>query len=242
MDLFLINTVMNGVWYFFTIVFLLYRFTSFFTTMYNTMQIGFRIFNGVRRCISYWKTDVTYDEIRIDNERGTLFGRFKKRCKRMYRLLVGGSEREFQYEDHVVDIFEEHQSSYTFQPPTPQPQPLAKTSLLDRQYNERVHNECASPSNYFQSVSLHHVVTIGQSQEGVGQPQESLYYNPAEDMYASIFTKKQDVPNSRHPKPASSLSQRLENRPANVRADELFASGGLTTKFLRDPHEADRPL
>jgi len=241
MDLFLINTVMNGVWYFFTIVFLLYRFTSFFTTMYNTMQIGFRIFNGVRSCISYWKTDVTYDEIRIDNERGTFFGRLKKRCKRMYRLLVGGSD-EVHYEDHVVDIFEEHQSSYTFQPPTPQPQPLVKTSLLDRQYNERAHNEGASPSNYFQSVSLHHVVTIDQPQEGVDQPQESLYYNPAEDMYASIFTKKQDVPNSRHPKPASSLSQRLERRPTNVPADELFASGGLTTKFLRDPHETDSPL
>lgn len=241
MDLYLINTVMNGLWYFFTIVFLLYRFTTFFTHLYNTVQVCFRLFNGVRTFISYWKNNRMYDEIYIETAPPTFFGRLKKSIKRMYRFVFNNNENH--QEEHMVNIFEEHQSSNTFQPQFPQPQfpqpqESTKSSLLDKQYN----NKNGSPSNYFQSISLHPMNECVNDFE-----EESHYYNAPEDdiMHSSIFTKKKHVNNDINKYSASSLSQRLETRPLNLiknnSTSTMFESTGITTKFIKDPHENNQP-
>ncbi len=47
MDLYLFNTIINMIWYMFTILFLLYKFTSFFSYMYNFVRFCGKIWKGV---------------------------------------------------------------------------------------------------------------------------------------------------------------------------------------------------
>lgn len=46
MNLYIYNTIINTIWYIFTIVFVLYRFTSFFTYTYNFLLFCGKIWNG----------------------------------------------------------------------------------------------------------------------------------------------------------------------------------------------------
>lgn len=55
-DLYLFNTIINTVWYIFTILFVLYKFTSFFSYIYNFVRFCGKLFNG-----GYY----VYDQIRI---------------------------------------------------------------------------------------------------------------------------------------------------------------------------------
>lgn len=55
-DLYLFNTIINTIWYIFTILFVLYRFTSFFSYIYNFVRFCGKLFNGI-----YF----VYDQIRI---------------------------------------------------------------------------------------------------------------------------------------------------------------------------------
>lgn len=55
-DLYLFNTIINTIWYIFTILFLLYRFTSFFSYIYNFIRFCGKLFTGVH---------YVYDQIRI---------------------------------------------------------------------------------------------------------------------------------------------------------------------------------
>jgi hypothetical protein len=62
-DLYLFNTVINLIWYIFTIIFLLYRFTSFFNYIYNFIRFCSRLFGG----INYIYTQI---KIYINKKRG----------------------------------------------------------------------------------------------------------------------------------------------------------------------------
>lgn len=46
-DLYLFNTIVNTIWYIFTILFVLYRFTSFFSYIYNFVRFCGKLFVGV---------------------------------------------------------------------------------------------------------------------------------------------------------------------------------------------------
>lgn len=47
-DLYLFNTIINTVWYLFTILFVLYKFTSFFSYMYNFVKFCGKIFTWIK--------------------------------------------------------------------------------------------------------------------------------------------------------------------------------------------------
>jgi hypothetical protein len=55
-DLYLFNTIINTIWYIFTILFVLYRFTSFFSYIYNFVRFCGKLFSGIH---------YIYDQIRI---------------------------------------------------------------------------------------------------------------------------------------------------------------------------------
>lgn len=55
-NLYLFNTIINTIWYIFTILFVLYKFTSFFTYMYNFFKFCGKLFS--------W-TGYIYDQIKI---------------------------------------------------------------------------------------------------------------------------------------------------------------------------------
>lgn len=48
MDIYLFSAIANVVWYCFTILFLLYKFTSFFTYIYNFIIFSGKLFNGFK--------------------------------------------------------------------------------------------------------------------------------------------------------------------------------------------------
>lgn len=47
-DLYLFNTIINTIWYIFTILFVLYKFTSFFSYMYNFVKFCGKIFTWIK--------------------------------------------------------------------------------------------------------------------------------------------------------------------------------------------------
>lgn len=55
-DLYLFNTIINTIWYIFTVLFVLYKFTSFFSYIYNFFRFCGKLFNGI-----YY----VYDQIKI---------------------------------------------------------------------------------------------------------------------------------------------------------------------------------
>lgn len=78
------NTIMNTVWYIFTILFILYRFTTFFSHAYNFLRFCGKLISGGKYvcglCINYFKqkeiiqpeTEVI-DETNIDNDQIDVF-------------------------------------------------------------------------------------------------------------------------------------------------------------------------
>ena len=58
MDIYLFSAITNIVWYCFTVLFLLYKFTSFFSYIYNFIVFSGRLFNGVK-----WLGDKVYNFI-----------------------------------------------------------------------------------------------------------------------------------------------------------------------------------
>lgn len=48
----LFNTIINSIWYMFTIIFLLYKFTSFFTTAWGVMKFTGKLFYGIKSTCS----------------------------------------------------------------------------------------------------------------------------------------------------------------------------------------------
>ena len=73
MDLILINTIFNFIWYISTIVFLIYKFTSFFSWVYNCCGYITKCFKSMNRiCTKYFsfqsKSPEDLDTV-IDNSR-----------------------------------------------------------------------------------------------------------------------------------------------------------------------------
>lgn len=72
MDLYLLNTVMNALWYVFTILFLLYRFTTFFTYLYNFTRFIGKLFTGLsylsNNILSYIRKKNGYIQVNTEEE------------------------------------------------------------------------------------------------------------------------------------------------------------------------------
>ena len=98
LDLYLFNTIINAVWYVFTILFVLYKFTSFFGYIYNFIKFCSKLFNGVqyvwnqidlyvKRRRGYVHVDIETDEILLPDEnirQATLFEKCKSYLKNTY--------------------------------------------------------------------------------------------------------------------------------------------------------------
>ncbi len=52
MDLYIFNTVINTLWYVFTVLFVLYRFTSFFTYIYGFVRFCGKLWSSIKWCYS----------------------------------------------------------------------------------------------------------------------------------------------------------------------------------------------
>ena len=78
-DLYLFNTIVNTVWYIFTILFVLYKFTSFFSYIYNFFRFCGKIFTGTRYIYNYFNKNV-YRDIESQNTPKSAFQKFRETC------------------------------------------------------------------------------------------------------------------------------------------------------------------
>ena len=98
-DLYLVNTIINAIWYIFTILFLLYRFTSFFSYIYNFVRFSGKIISG-----GIYVCDYIYGSIRrpryqysdIESQNGlleiqppTMYQRAKSYINKTYNKFFG---------------------------------------------------------------------------------------------------------------------------------------------------------
>lgn len=101
-DLYLVNTIINAIWYIFTILFLLYRFTSFFSYIYNFVRFCGKIVSGGIYVCDYIYGSITtprYQYSDIESQSGlleiqpppTVYQRTKRYINKTYNKFFGKS-------------------------------------------------------------------------------------------------------------------------------------------------------
>jgi hypothetical protein len=91
-DLYLFNTIINTIWYIFTVLFVLYRFTSFFNYIYNFIKFCSKLFSGVTYLINKVNTYINYPnnytyselESQINTPKPTFFQKCKTYIKSFF--------------------------------------------------------------------------------------------------------------------------------------------------------------
>lgn len=117
----LMNTVINSIWYVFTIIFLLYKFTSFFTTAWGLIKFTGKLFYGVKNTcssvITFFKSrmktnngdgDEETQNIEQNNEH---YGTFQNNIVNVYNKFFNSGVKsskviplETIYESKITDI------------------------------------------------------------------------------------------------------------------------------------------
>lgn len=87
-DLYLLNIIINAIWYIFTIIFVLYRFTSFFNYIYNYIKFCSKLVGGINhiiyKCYTYIKYPNNHEYTDLEsqiNTQPTFFQKCKKYIK-----------------------------------------------------------------------------------------------------------------------------------------------------------------
>lgn len=85
-DLYLFNTIVNTIWYIFTILFVLYKFTSFFSYIYNFFRFCGKIFTGTRYIYNYISDINGYRNLDIESQNTpkSTFQKIKETCKKKW--------------------------------------------------------------------------------------------------------------------------------------------------------------
>jgi len=76
-DLYLFNTIVNVLWYLFTVLFVLYRYTTFFSYIYNFIRFCGKLFTGVSYVYKYINPVPQVDLEAQYNNRQTIYDRCK---------------------------------------------------------------------------------------------------------------------------------------------------------------------
>lgn len=105
-DLLLLNTILNVIWYISTVLFLLYRFTSLFSYGYNFLKFCGKIWIGV--C---WVKDKTVSFIKRDElhiqpvNNKTIYQKFRNKCKKVYNYF-------YPKKDNLFPMYSSNRESY----------------------------------------------------------------------------------------------------------------------------------
>ena len=178
-DLYLFNTIVNTIWYIFTILFVLYRFTSLFSYMYNFSRFCGKLFTGVHHIYTYTKNTNRYQNIDTDTDiesqlrPKSAFQKFKEMCKKKWYQLFNKSSPEviLKYET-VFPLVEtttlhnssRYQNSSGYQPNSSGYQPnssnysesnsVLEKQLFDRKIDELMDEDSLYYDPNYQSVTL----------------------------------------------------------------------------------------
>jgi hypothetical protein len=114
MDLYLFNTVINTIWYIFTILFVLYKFTSFFSYIYNFIKFCGKVFTWIKyiydQIVIYLQKKRGYKYTLLNNlesqttqTRKTYFQKIKENILKSYiklKLYFGFSHKQQPLPQH----------------------------------------------------------------------------------------------------------------------------------------------
>ena len=178
-DLYLFNTIINTIWYIFTILFVLYRFTSLFSYIYNFSRFCGKLFTGVRYIYNYTTTN-RYQNIGIDIESQSrpksTFQKFKEMCKKKWYQLFNKSSPEviLKYETvfPLVEITTLHNSS-GYQPNSSGYQPNSKPDSFNNTKSSMYFDE----PKYSESNSVLEKQLFDRKIDEL-MDEDSLYYDP----------------------------------------------------------------
>lgn len=158
MDLYLLNIIINVVWYVCATIFMLYRFTTFFSYMFNIVKFCGKLVTGTRYIFSLVSTPSGYE--RVPNECHTTNKTlFQKSKDYLYSFFRKGHTRS---PDIIIPLYETQNSSY-FRESQPFSNPTHPVTLQQEEINMfRKHYEdlCAQEEDEdsnpvpFQSVVL----------------------------------------------------------------------------------------
>ena len=81
-DLYLFNTVINTLWYLFTILFVLYKYTAFFSYIYNFVKFCGKLFSGVSYVYKYISGNNNLNRVDIESQNNQNNNKtFYQKCK-----------------------------------------------------------------------------------------------------------------------------------------------------------------
>lgn len=268
MDLYLINTIMNGFWYLFTILFVLYRFTTFFTYLYNFIRFCSKLLNGISYffntvVLSYFNKKRGYvkinDEEDIEEQRllnvdddppeKTLYTLTKDYIKDAYKYIKQKlfGKREHQNPDN--EIYEERVSSTNFKHSIYNKKQTQSSfnisengpTLLDQQYNKK--------ATYFESIALHHPDNDNEIYEGDDTtPFKNLDSEEERILHSSIFSHPENNSNFNNlmntpVKTSSSLKlshkDSVHNQYYGISSKMLMDSAFIKKYLYRDKNTLD---
>lgn len=185
-DLYLFNTIVNTIWYIFTILFVLYRFTSLFSYMYNFSRFCGKLFTGVHHIYTYTKNTNRYQNIDIDTDIESqlrpknAFQKFKEMCKKKWYQLFNKSSPEviLKYETvfPLVETTTLHNSS-RYQPNSSRYQPNSSGYQLNSSgYKPNSSGYQPNSSNYSESNSVLEKQLFDRKIDEL-MDEDSLYYD-----------------------------------------------------------------
>lgn len=220
MDLYLLNTIMNGIWYVFTIVFVLYRFTSFFSFIYNFTRFCTKLYNGVTYCCTIAYNYITRSPVHEDEE--SLLGHQRPRTsmftsttnyikgvfKNVKERLTTKRPRYYgygHYEEGMSSGYGNVNNTQYQNPWTTQSRSHLNKSTQSTQteagYESQYHYNKHQPADYYNSVSLFHAHDTHNLYENEDYT-DALNYNgkniankdfPNEDLHTSIFNMPKQI-------------------------------------------------
>ncbi len=81
-DLYLFNTIVNTLWYLFTILFVLYKYTAFFSYIYNFVKFCGKLFSGVSYVYKYISGNNNLNRVDIESQNNQNNNKtFYQKCK-----------------------------------------------------------------------------------------------------------------------------------------------------------------
>lgn len=80
-DLYLFNTVINTLWYLFTILFVLYKYTAFFSYIYNFVKFCGKLFSGVSYVYKYISGNNNLNRVDIESQNNQNNKSLYQKCK-----------------------------------------------------------------------------------------------------------------------------------------------------------------
>lgn len=89
MNLYLFNTIINTCWYFFTILFVLYKFTSFFTHVYGFFKFCGKLYNGATYTLSECTNYIFYNRRNVMHNNETIYSKLQGKWNGFKNWMFG---------------------------------------------------------------------------------------------------------------------------------------------------------